>query len=233
MRFLATLKGDIRYQAKYGFYLLYAIISIIYILVLLVCPVEYRKAVASVIILTDPAMLGAFFIGGIWLLEKGEGLHGFWSVSPLKPIEYVLSKAVSLALISTLAAVVITLAGVGAGASYLLLCISVFIGSMVFTLIGLLLASYARSVNNYMLIAAFPLVVLVAPPVVAAFGLSAPILEVTPGMALWRIISGFIGLSGRANIWLFVILLLWLGIFVLLTAARIPAAMQVEGDEKA
>ncbi len=233
MRYLAALVGDIRYQLKYGFYFLYAFISAVYVVVLFLCPFEYRKTVASVIILTDPAMLGAFFIGGIWLLEKGEGLHGFWGVSPLKPIEYVLSKAVSLAIISTLAANVIALAGLRENVNYMILSISIFVGAMVFTLIGLLLASYARSVNHYMLIATLPLTVLLTPPIAAVFGISAPILDLTPGMALWRIINHSIGLSGVANIWPFIIMLVWLGVGVILVSKRIPLAMQIEGGEKA
>lgn len=232
MRYLTALVNDIRYQMKYGFYFLYAFISVIYVVILLVCPLEYRKIVASIIILTDPAMLGAFFIGGIWLLEKSEGLHSFWGISPLRPIEYVLSKAVSLAIISTLAANAIAFAGLRENANYVLLSFGTFIGAMTFTLIGLLLASYARSVNHYMLIATLPLTVLLIPPIIAAFSISAPILELSPDMALWRIISYSIGLSNVANIWPFIILLAWFGVSAILTSRRIPIAMQVEGGEK-
>ncbi len=233
MRCLTALMGDIRYQMKYGFYFLYAFISAIYVVVLFLCPFEYRRIVASVIILTDPAMLGAFFIGGIWLLEKGEGLHSFWGISPLKPIEYVLSKAVSLAIISTLAANVIAFAGLKENTNYLLLSFGTLFGAMLFTLIGLLIASYARSVNHYMLIASLPLIVLITPPVVAAFGLSTPILDITPGMALWRVIALSLGLSDGAYGWLLITMLVWFVIVTILATKRIPIAMQMEGGEKA
>ncbi len=232
MRYFAALVGDIQYQVKYGFYFLYTFISAIYVVILLVCPLEYRKIVASVIILTDPAMLGAFFIGGIWLLEKGEGLHSFWGISPLRPVEYVLSKAVSLALISTLAANAIAFAGLRENTNYLLLSFGTFIGAMIFTLIGLLLASYARSVNHYMLIATLPLTVLLTPPIVAAFGISVPILDLTPGMVLWHVICHSIELTDTIDNWLFIIMLVWLVIVTTLANKRIPLAMQIEGGEK-
>jgi len=60
MRFLSTLLNDVRFQVKYGFYFLYAFFSSIYIAVLLVCPQEYKKIAAAIIILSDPAMLGSF-----------------------------------------------------------------------------------------------------------------------------------------------------------------------------
>jgi fluoroquinolone transport system permease protein len=230
---MSALKNDVRYQLKYGFYFLYAFITAIYVAILFVVPAEYKKVAASIIILTDPAMLGTFFIGGIWLLEKGEGLHDFWRISPLRPMEYILSKAVSLSIISTLTANLIVLIGLREQANYLTLSISVFIGSMVFTSFGLFVASYARSVNHYMILVT-PLEIFVSlPPILAAFGLSLPIFDVLPGVALWRIISHSINTNNGQVIWLFLILMLWLTIALILTVQRIPSAMQNEGGWKA
>ncbi|WP_349667161.1 hypothetical protein [Lacrimispora sp.] len=231
MKFYFAFANDVRYQVKYGFYFLYAFITTIYIAILFVVPGEYKKTVASIIILTDPAMLGTFFIGGIWLLEKGEGLHDYWSISPLRPVEYILSKAVSLSVISTLAGCLIVLIGVREQADFFTLGISIFVGSMVFTSFGLFIASYARSVNHYMILVT-PLELFVAlPPILAAFGLSLPFFEVLPGVALWRIIGHSIGMNGK-TIWLYIILILWLGVAILLTTKRIPVAMQTEGGER-
>lgn len=231
MRFVSALKSDIRFQFKYGFYILYAFFTALYAVVLLICPEAYKRPVASVIVLTDPAMLGSFFIGGIWLLEKGEGLHGFWAVSPLKPIEYIMSKAVSLAVISTVAADVIVLAGLwGRGVvDFIALSACVFVGSMIFTILGMTVASYARSVNHYMLLVSPLEVVMTGPPVLAAFGITHPISEMLPGMALWRIIGGSIGVTDGVGILSYVVLLLWLAISLVLAQWRIPSALQMEG----
>lgn len=136
----------------------------VYIAVLLITPREYKSITASLIILTDPAMLGLFFMGGIWLLEKGEGLHGFWSVSPLRPVEYVWSKSVSLAVLSTVSADLIVLSAMRTGVNLVLLSFSVFLGAVVFNLMGLMAASFARSVNHYMIIVLLPAVLLSMPP---------------------------------------------------------------------
>lgn len=232
MRFLSALVNDIRYQIKYGFYFLYAVISVIYVAVLFVVPADYRKAVASIIILTDPAMLGMFFIGGIWLLEKGEGLHRFWAISPLRELEYIVSKAISLSIISALSANLIVLIALRKAANYLLLSVSVLIGSFVFTTIGLTIASYARSVNHYMLIGTPPAILLSLPPILAAFGISHPALEILPGTALWRAIGFSIGMADNTGVWLWIILAFWLGAALILANARIPAALQTEEGEK-
>lgn len=233
MRFTSALLNDIRYQFKYGFYMLYTVISAIYVGALLLCPNEYRSKAASIVILTDPAMLGMFFIGGIWLLEKEEGLHRFWKISPLRPIEYIVSKAISLSLISTVAAVIIALAGVGRGISLIQLAAGVFFGAFVFNIIGLITASYASSVNRYMIIATPPALLLSTPPVLAAFGISHPLFDAVPGMALWRIISDSIGMPVKSGIVHWAILLLWALLALLFAQKRIPQAMLTEAGEQA
>jgi fluoroquinolone transport system permease protein len=231
MRFLSALKNDMRYQAKYGFYFLYAFISAVYIAIIFFVPSEYKGTAASVIILSDPAMLGVFFIGGIWLLEKREGLHKLWRVSPLRPIEYIVSKAASLSLISTFAAVLIALIAFRGACKYILLSASVFVGSMIFTLIGLILATYARSVNQYMIIVTPPAIILVTPAVLAAIGISHPVFDMLPGTALWRMIAYALNIADRYAGWLWLVLAVWFGSAILLGAKRIPIAMLAEGGE--
>ncbi len=232
MRMFRTLCNDIKYQMKYGFYVLYLFISVVYILALAVCPEAYKKTIASLIIFTDPAMLGMFFIGGIWLLEKGEGIHRIIIVSPLRPIEYILSKAISLGLISTLTAIFIALIGLKVAANYFVLSVGIWIGSMIFTMIGMLLASYANSVNQYILYITPPSIILAAPAILVAFGITHPLLEILPGTALWHLISYSIGMTKHLNIWIWVVLLLWLGIVVFFLNIHIPLALQAEGGEK-
>lgn len=233
MRFLSALAGDIRYQIKYGFYLLYAFFSAVYIAALFLCPAGYRKTVGALIVLADPALLGSFFIGAIWLLEKGEGLHGFYGTSPLRPMEYILSKGLSLAVISTVSTDLIVCVGIREVTNYLTLSLGALIGSVLFTVVGLVIASYARSVNHYMLLAS-PLEVLVAiPPVLAAFGIEFPAFDLLPGMALWRIIGFSVGSGSQAGVWPYLILVLWLAVALLAADRRIPKAMGMEGGGKA
>ena len=231
MRFLSALKNDIRFQVKYGFYFLYAFFSAVYIGVLAMVPPAYRDAVAAIVILTDPAMLGIFFIGGIWLLERGEGLHRFWCASPLRPVEYVLSKAVSLAVLSTVSADLIALVSLGRGVHLAGLSLGVFAGAVVLNLIGLTVASRARSVNHYLTVVILPLTALTAPPVLTAFGFSHPLLEMVPSTALWRAIAGPIGLAQGAGGWLWGVLALWFGLALVWADRCVGDALRAEGGE--
>ena len=220
MRFLNALKNDFRFQIKYGFYFLYAFFTVVYIAALLITPSEYKTLAASFIILTDPAMLGIFFIGGIWLLEKGEGL-------------YILAKAISLAVLSTISADLIVLIGMGGAVHLVRLSFSVFLGAVVFNLIGLMIASYARSVNHYMLIVCLPTAFLSMPPVLTAFGITHPLLELFPGTALWHMIAGTIDVTRSVNSLAAIVLILWLGLLSYFANKRIGTALQSEGGQGA
>ncbi len=228
MRLFCALANDIRYQAKYGFYLLYAFITLLYLGVLALVPGEYKGVAASVILLTDPAALGFFFIGGIWLLEKGEGVHRFYSISPLRPLEYCMAKVLSLSFISTLAGVLIAVFGVPAPVNYLFLAVGLLLGSGVFTLAGLYTATYAKSVNHYMLIGVIPGTVLIVPAVMTALGVRHFLLEMLPASILWRVMDKAV--NGRQTEILPVAGLLgWLAVAALAASIRIPHALQAEG----
>ena len=167
MRFIKLLLGDIRFQIKYGFYFLYVAFGIVYIALLMVFPETWREKAASVMIYSDPAALGLFFMGAIVLLEKSERVLNALAVSPITTIEYILSKVLSLAIISVL--VSLALALVAGRENILLLLISVTLTSGIFTLLGLIVAPKITSINQY-LMAVVPLEILCfVPPLIYLF----------------------------------------------------------------
>jgi len=76
MRLKALLIGDIRFQFKYGFYFLYLIFTILYVGMLYALPAAWRERAAVLMIFTDPAAMGLYFMGAIVLFEKGERVFG-------------------------------------------------------------------------------------------------------------------------------------------------------------
>ncbi len=185
---------DMRYQFKYGFYFFYVIVSAAYIGILLLLPDEIRRQGAAIVIWSDPSFLGFFFIGGIVLLEKGEGLHSYFSIMPVTTGEYIQAKVLSLAMISTLAGMAITFFVIRGQVDYLLLALALLAGSAVFTLFGLSVGSMARTVNHYMAIGVPLGIFLMGPSVVVVFGLTHPLLEVLPSTLLLRVLYISLGL---------------------------------------
>lgn len=209
MRLLHVLKNDIRYQARYGFYLIYLLLTIVYILILKQINDPVIKAMAgTLVILSDPAVLGYFFIGGIWLLEKEEGLHSYVAIAPMKTSEYVLSKIISLGIVSTCSATFI--AGITMPWINLFALVGiVFLSSCFFTLIGLLLATFAKTVNGYLMISVPPALLLLTPSVLSVFGIQLPFTSVIPGTLVFNLISNTLNNHAQPILFSFIGLLFW------------------------
>ncbi len=151
MRLLSATWADMRFQLKHGFYLVYVIITITYLIVLSFLPENIFSVTLPLVVFSDPSVLGLFFIGGIILLEKGQGVLMVLVVSPLRSQEYILAKVISLTIISVLAALAITFFGQYPTVNWLLIIISTIITSAIFTLLGIIINAGCNTVNQYML----------------------------------------------------------------------------------
>ena len=72
MRTINVIKGDIQFQWKYGFYLLYFIMVVLYLLFLSLLNGTVKETVAAICVYSDPAAMGMFFMGAMVLLEKSQ-----------------------------------------------------------------------------------------------------------------------------------------------------------------
>lgn len=150
MRFLNAIKGDIKFQRKAGFYILYALITIIYIVVIgAITDQELKRKVAVSLILSDPAAMGLFFMGAIVLLEKNQHIPIALAVSPLKDGEYVLAKVGSISVISTIVAVILAL--VSGITNILMVILGTILMCIIFSLLGLIIACKIKSLNQFII----------------------------------------------------------------------------------
>jgi fluoroquinolone transport system permease protein len=186
MRFWRLTIGDIRFQWKYGFYALYAIFAVAYLLTLSAVPEDVRRTVATVMIYTDPAAMGLFFMGAIILLEKSQRVNSALAVSPVRAWEYMLAKLLSLALIGILVGGVLAVAG---GIPHLLQCVvAILLASFLCSACGLIAAERSRSLNQFILLTVPFELLLCLPPVLLLFGIGSPWLMLHPGVsAVWLI----------------------------------------------
>lgn len=210
MRGLRIFRWDVRYQIKYGFYFLYGVISLLYLGVLLFLPEDLARPVTALIILTDPAALGFFFIGGMVLLERGEGLHSYYSILPATNREYVLSKTVSLSMISTIVALVIAGIMYRGEVNYPLLIVGVFAGASVFTMLGLTVGTISKSINHYFVIGVPAGILLMAPAFLVYLNIDSFLGEILPATLLLRLLYSALGLEVPYSPVLYAVLLvLW------------------------
>lgn len=149
-RILNSIKADIKFQLKHGFYAVYVVLSIMYVVILNFIPMPAKNVVLPILVYTDPAALGMFFIGGMVLLEKEQGVLSLLYITPLKVYEYIISKVFTLGILSTLAAVGISLA-VNIHTNYILLVSGTLLSAIFYTLVGFLMASKSKTVNDYII----------------------------------------------------------------------------------
>ncbi len=119
-------------------------------------------------IFTDPAAMGLFFMGAIVLFEKSERVLNSIAVSPVKAWEYVLSKLVSIGIVSTLVGLVI---GISAGIVQkpLLFISGVFLCSCLFSAVALTIARGISTLNQFMLATIPAEILIVLPAIFLAF----------------------------------------------------------------
>lgn len=212
MRFASLLRGDIRFQFKYGFYLLYGIFALMYTAILQLLPEAWKASVAVLMVFSDPTMLGLFFMGAILQFEKEEHTLHSIVVSPVSVQEYVLSKLCSLAVISTLVALLLAKVG-GILDHPMRFALAIVFGSCLFTSLGLVLATKTHTLNQFLLYTAPCELLITVPAGFYLFGNSAPIFLMHPGCSLIELcMSGDHVLFASLSLLLWTLLFVWLAI---------------------
>lgn len=170
MRLKNLIKWDICFQIKYGFYFIYTVLTILYIFLLFALPKSWCVNAMTIMIFSDPAAMGLFFMGAIVLLEKSQKIINLLAVTPVKVWEYILSKVISLAIVSVIVAFVLAVAA--KSEDLLLILVRTALTSVVFTLLGLNAATKINSLNQFVLVTVPIELVCFVPAVLFLFGFS-------------------------------------------------------------
>lgn len=149
MRLGNLILWDIKFQIKYGFYMLYGILTVLYLVALFALPETWRENAVTILIFSDPATMGLFFMGAIILLEKSQQMPSAFAVSPLSAFEYIIAKVASLCAISLVVATI--LAFFVTADNLLGTLLGTLLSSIIFTLIGIIIATKITSLNQFIL----------------------------------------------------------------------------------
>lgn len=183
MRRITLIKFDIRFQFRHGFYYAYLFVSLVYIVLLRFVPRNILPQVTTLLVFSDPGIMGFFFVGGIVLLERGQNVLDNLFVTPLQVEEYLFAKALSLAFLalSTSFAIVIFTFGLAFNPFPLLLGIA--FTSFISTLAGVTLAVRAPSLNSFLFTSPLFLAPFTSPLVDYVGVLPSPFFYLLPGKA--------------------------------------------------
>ena len=99
-RLLATMGTDLRLQHRNGFYYAVAFVLILFAILVSQLPAFDWTRWLPPLVFGNLVMVSFFFVGGLVLLEKGEGTLEAQVVTPLRVGEYLGSKIATLALLS-------------------------------------------------------------------------------------------------------------------------------------
>ncbi|MCI8638127.1 MAG: ABC transporter permease [Coprococcus sp.] len=190
MRLRSLFLLDMRFQAKYGFYFLYAVLTGIYVIILLAIPESWRENAAVILIFSDPAAMGLFFMGAIVLLEKNQHTPCAYAVSPIRAEEYIIAKTASLSTVSLAVAAILAIDANVDGLCVILL--GTVISSVICTLCGIIIAVKIRSLNQFILWTAPVEAVCFVPAILHLFKVTPAWLRYYPANVCMDMVSGHV-----------------------------------------
>jgi fluoroquinolone transport system permease protein len=209
----ATLACDLRLQWRNGFYAASAFVVVGSIALLRWLPDEALDRLLPVVILANVLTNSFYFVAGLLLLESGEGTRAVQAVTPLRIDEYLVSKILTLGVLSVLESMLLVALSRGLGPSLGSLILGLFLTSVLLTLFGVACVSSYRSLNEFMMPSVLYSVVL-GLPLVGWFGVGASWLFV------WQPLAGPLALmgatTGRSSVADGVLALFWTGLWVLI-----------------
>lgn len=227
MRLARLVWFDVRYQWRHRYYLVYLIVCAVYVGILHAIPEAYTKDALVLLTFSDPAALGLLLAGSIVLLERDQGIwHALFS-TPLRAWEYLVSKCVSLGLLSLLAALAIHLPVSGLPQAPYAFVSGILLSSFFFTLTGITAALNSRSINGFLIRSQLYALPFALPVLEYLDVASLPAIRLLPSSGSLTLISGSVRQIIPAEMgYAIAILILWLigaGLFaktLLMTNAR-------------
>ena len=211
MRKVNVIKGDMFFQWKYGFYMLYLLMIIIYYVIFSFLTGNVKDTIVSICVYSDPAAMGMFFMGALILLEKSQRITNTIAISPVTVEEYILGKIVSVGIISEIVGVILMIQG--HTENYFFCAIGIFAGSVIFSLCGIIVGAKIESLNQY-IIGTLPFEIIGFVPVILyriGFMWDNKLMIIHPGCSVMRLIEGDteMAVGAVASIVIWIILLFW------------------------
>lgn len=177
-RMLTMLGCDVRLQARNGFYLVTVVVVLIWVPLLRQLPPDTLPWLLPGLLLGNLHVNTFYFMGGLLLLEKGEGTLAAQLVTPLRAGEYLASKLISLTLLALAENGLIVLLVHGPGVRWLPLLLGLALAASLYTLVGFLVVIRYDAINAYLL-----------PSMLVSGGLLLPVLAYAGGWSSWLLLA--------------------------------------------
>jgi len=153
-----------------------------------------QTQVHSLLLFFDPALIGIMFVGALVLFEKSENVLQALVITPMKTDDYLLSKIISLTLLSLITAILfmglmVIFNNISFNLFYLF--VGIILTSVMLILLGFILVSRVNSINGYLLWMIIAFLGLTFPPLLQLFGLfENPLIYLWPTQASFIVFDG-------------------------------------------
>lgn len=166
------MKNDLLLFHRNRIIVISAIVTLIYMAIFrLLEDGMYKEKLLILIIFNDPALLGFLFIGVMVLFEKDESTLAALSVTPVNASRYVLSKSISLTIISSICSLIMAISSKGLDFKIHHFIVATFFTSMNFSFIGFIAVAGAKGFNSYF-VKAIGIIMLMTLPFLTYFELT-------------------------------------------------------------
>jgi fluoroquinolone transport system permease protein len=169
-RLIATIGCDIRLQLRNGFYYATGFVALFWMLALSQVPEINLGWLIPPFILSNLLINTFYFIAGLVLLEKGEGTLAAQIVTPLQKWEYLVSKVMTLTLLSLAENFIIVIVSYRFGFNFFPFLAGLVLATALYTLLGFIAVVRYDSINEY-LFPSFLYTLALIPPFLDYFGL--------------------------------------------------------------
>lgn len=173
-----------------------AAVVVIYVILLRLVAEAVAVALLPYLVFSDPAALGFFFVGGIVLADRAEGVAAAVSTSPVEPWEVVMGRVGVLTAVGSAGGLAVGL-GSGLAVEWLTFVPAVILTAALYTCFGYAVAMRAGSVNEYFARATAWSIPLFAPLVAFALDPERWVLTLWPTTASLVLLRGGAG-PGRS-----------------------------------
>ncbi|MEM7663124.1 MAG: hypothetical protein AAF292_12830 [Pseudomonadota bacterium] len=161
---LRMIRWDILLQIRGHLYSATAISTLALCLVgYLIQPLDLSPKWLSLLLFTDPAIIGLSFVGAFVLVERGTNTLSALATSPLQGRTYVLGKVVSFSILGTLSGGLVAVVASGGSLKYPVMATSLVLTNVAAIIVGFALVSRASSVNRFITSMSFALAIGVLP----------------------------------------------------------------------
>ncbi len=151
IRLQTAVRWDMRLQLRNGFYYAAAFIAVIMIMILLQLPRAELPTILPLFVLGNMTINTFYFMAGLVLLEKGDGVLEGLVVTPLRQGEYLAAKLISLTLLTLVENGAIVTAVFGFRYNILMFIAGLGLMACFNILLGFIVVARYDSINRFLL----------------------------------------------------------------------------------